>query len=228
MVTTSRLRHCIALGAAVFAVLLAVPNVSEAAILNGGFEDPDIAPTAYTYPDATLDDWTYSGGAGLINATVSPNAWWPGGSSPTGYGGDQFAFVQSDGTLSQTFSATPGLAAIDWLEAGRPNTGCCNGDQSYEVILNGIVIGSYSTTDGQNFTPESVNVDLLSSNILTFEGLLETDNTAFIDNVALATATPLPATWIMLLSGLTGLMLLTGFHGINSSMNAAGRYRRPV
>jgi hypothetical protein len=204
-----------ALATVVAGLVSSVANVSHAAILNGGFEDPIIAdqyptvsepytvPPSYVYPGpstpVTLDSWTYSGGAGLIDGT-QPGAFEPS-SQVTGFGGNQFAFVQGNGTLSQSFSATPGLATISWLEAGRPDTGCCNGDQSYTVDVDG-TIGTYSTFSGQNFTLETLSVVLGANNTITFQGLATTDETAFIDNVS---ATPLPATWTMMLIGLAGL-----------------------
>jgi hypothetical protein len=176
-------------------------------ITNGSFENPNIGVSNYEYPGGLLDSWTY-GGSALVNAS-GPSAWYPFGGPPSGFDGSQFAALQGSSTLSQTFNVTAGETAVpltlSWLAAGRQFTGCCNGAQSYEVLIDGNQVGSnFSTTSGTNFTSDSLNLSGLlttGSNTITFEGLSVADQTAFIDNVAISAA-PEPAAWAMMLAGL--------------------------
>ena len=131
-------------------------------ITNGGFEAPalasssasDFGPSAdfegnFVYPTLdpsspfTIDGWTYAAGidggaSGLIDTSQGYNAWYDSATPPSGFGGVQFAFIQEEGTLSQTFtSPSAGAVDVSWLEAGRPFFGDSeNGDQTYEVELN--------------------------------------------------------------------------------------------
>ena len=127
------------------AAVLSVPTVSRAATLisDGGFEGTPVTsfvpangvywvPPNYAYvpgaanASASAGPWTYndpsSGGAGLIANTGSGNPFY-GSAPPAGFAGNQFAFLQSGGSFSQTFAATPGAGVISWLEANRPNFG---------------------------------------------------------------------------------------------------------
>jgi hypothetical protein len=203
------------------AAVSAFSNVSNASIVNGSFEAPQVStyptsnppylvPPNYIYlPNGgsnpvTVDSWTYFGGAGLINGN-DPGAY----NGESGFDENQYAFIQGSGSyISQVFSATPGIGAIDWIQAGRPNTGCCNGDQTLDIFLNGNLVGAVASASGQVFTAESIaGVSLLSSNTLQFLGIVNADETAFIDNVSVITtsSTPLPSTWTMMLIGLAGL-----------------------
>lgn len=190
------------------ALLVTGASAADAAtdvVVNGGFE---ATPTSsYIYPNATVDSWTYVGGgnpgAGIINGTGG-TAWF--GSDPsTGFGGAQYAFVQSTGTLSQTFTAAKsGKFALSWLEGSRPVSygGCCNGDQKYTVSLNGAVLGSFATVSAQDFVAGGASGAVVAgqSYTISFKGLSPSDNTAFIDNVSGAVV-PEPATWSLLLAG---------------------------
>lgn len=189
---------------------LASGNAQAAEVLtNGSFEAPSIGGGNYTYPGlpygtvqgypATLAGWTYAGSA-LVGATGG-NAWY-GGSAPAGQDGAQFAALQGTSTLSQVFSTTGGIATLSWLAAGRPSFGCCNGNQSYNVLLNSNLLGTFSTVNGQAFGLNTINLNTLAAGTytLTFAGLATTDDTAFIDKVSLS-AVPEPATWAMMLLG---------------------------
>jgi hypothetical protein len=209
-------------------------------LVDASFESPVIGPPTYLaaplnfiYPGGTLGGWTFSplnntsvsdNGAGIINATGTSNWWdWPQGSSsgspPLGFDGNQFAFVQGNGNLSQTFlAASTGSFAASWLEGSRPDLtslGCtwCTGDESYEVLINGISVGMFSTLSGQNFELEtSLMFSMIMGQLytLTFQGLNTTGGAAsFIDlvNVEAAT-TPLPAALPLFATGLGGLGLL--------------------
>jgi hypothetical protein len=211
------------------AALTAYSGVSKAVVVNGGFEAPVVAtdfassppylvPPNYVYippnaapPPTTANSWTYNLGAGLINGD-NPGAF----DGASGYVGHQFAFIQGqDSYISQDFSATPGIGRIDWLQAGRPFHGCCNGDQILRVILNGVTLGDFASTSGQPFTAESIiGVTLATNNTLQFLGLVNADDTAFIDEVSV-TNTPLPATWTMMLIGFFGLGLFA-FRGMKN------------
>ncbi len=189
-------------------------------VINGGFENPALnsgynfggdayqPQPNYVYPGfyapQTVAGWTYSGGVGLIDTSQGSNAWY-GSTSPSGYGGNQYAFVQGQSTLLETFtSASAGGATLSWLEAGRPDLGPFAGDQTYEVIFNNALVGTFSTVSGQNFTPEMLSVLLLAgSNTLEFVGQSALDNTAFIDNVSISV--PELSTWAMLGLGFAAL-----------------------
>jgi hypothetical protein len=222
------LRNGLIAAASLMVAFTAHPGVSNAAVVNGGFESPLVSsfsssppflvPPNYVYipPNAgptptTADSWTYNLGAGLINGN-DPGAF----NGESGFVGNQYAFIQGQGSyISQVFSATPGIGQIDWLQAGRPFNGCCNGDQTLQIILNGNLVGTVSSASGQVFTAESIlGVTLLASNTLEFLGTVNADDTAFIDEVSVTT-TPLPATWTMMLIGFFGL----GFYAYRGMKN---------
>lgn len=215
--------------------LLSSPSKADY-ILNGGFEKPTPSdfppsppntplysnPPQYVYPGlggtATYEHWTYGPGSGLVNVDNPPNGWY-GNTPPAGFAGEQFAFLQGLGSLSQTFSATTGASTLSWLDAGRPNFGCCNGLQSYQVYLNDQLIGNYNTQNDQPFTLHSASVNLLGTNTLEFVGLVNGDSTAFFDQVNLAPV-PEPSTWAMMILGFCGLGLFA-YRRKNSSLRLA-------
>ena len=192
-------------------------------LTNGSFEAPALGTTPYVYPgnpnpslsggySSTENNWTY-GGSALVNTSVGFNAWYSPSSPPAGYDGSQFAALQGDSTLTQIFTApSAGLADISWLSAGRPNFDLIGGDQTYNVLLNGNLIGSFTTTDDEAFTSELRSGTLVAgTNTLSFVGTdltkLASDQTAFIDNVSV-TAVPEPMTLSIFGAGLAGAAAL--------------------
>jgi hypothetical protein len=214
MISKSLIASSLAIG---FVAIMA--SAGQASLItNGDFENPQLSsnhafgqnalpgtPNNYAYPGyfapTTVDGWTYNGGAGLIDTSQGANAWY-GANSPTGFSGNQYAFVQGTGALSQEFNAaTAGQATISWLTGSRPDFGAFNGNQTYEVLLNGNVIYTGSTSSGQNFTLMDATAALLAgSNTLEFLGLAKTDSTVFLDDVSVA-AVPEASTWVMMLLG---------------------------
>ena len=210
------------------ALLVGTVSASHANLItNGDFENPALNSTSsfgstayqppgitnYVYPGLTgaalLASWTYNGGAGLIDTSQGFNAWYQN-TSPSGFSGVQYAFVQSTGTLLQTFtSALGGLTTISWLEGSRPDLGSVNGNESYQVLLNGTQIYTNTTSSGQNFLSISAIGTLLSgANTLEFVGLSQNDSTVFLDNVSVA-AVPEASTWVMIILGFAGLGFVT-------------------
>ena len=220
--------------AAVFAGLAASsPAFSSTLLANGGFDDVSVATIAaanpglvfpyvnspnYVYPalpggPGTVGSWTFTngaiqpsgapdGGAGLVGTPPSGTPYFQG---PAALSGSQYAFVQDQGSLSQTFnSALAGATTITFDVAGRAWSG--HGSESLEAILNGVVIGSGTTSDFQGFQLVTLTGTLKAgSNTLEFLGLSQlTDQTAFIENVSVA-AVPEVSTWAMMILGFCGL-----------------------
>ena len=170
------LRNALVAAAALFSAVTTHSSVSHAAVVNGGFEFPLVntfvpndglyfVPPNYAYPahggpPVTFDSWTYNSGAGLITGP-NPGAF---GGEPS-FVGNQYAFIQSVGSsISQVFSATPGIGEIDWLQAGRPNQNPAFGNQTLQIYLNGILVGTVASTTGQDFIAKSISgVTLLTA-----------------------------------------------------------------
>jgi hypothetical protein len=214
MMTKSHLHSLLVAAAIAGAALVGSAAHAGELLTDGSFETPAIGGGNYTYPGtsngtispigATQGGWTFDGSA-LVGATGG-NAWY-GGSAPAGQDGAQFAALQSTGTLSQTFTMVGATLDLSWLSAGRPDFGCCNGDQTYEVLLNGVTEGTFSTASGQAFTGESLVVHGLSNGTaytLTFAGQVNADETSFIDHVSASGGVPEPAAWGLMIVGFGG------------------------
>lgn len=172
-------------------------NANANLISNGGFETSPNTPNAgnYIYPLAMYENWNYVGGAGVINATGS-SAWY-GATSPTGFDGSQYAFVQSLGSISSSFViGSNSSLVLNWLSGGRPFYGSYNGDQTYQVLIDNTLLGTFSTTSGQNFSSNTISgINLgAGTHTLTFAGQIQADESAFIDQVNLTANVPEPAT----------------------------------
>ena len=208
------LPHATKTALAALALLASAAAASAAPLLtNGSFESPALGATAYVYPGGLSASWNY-GGSALVNTSVGANAWY-GASAPAGYDLAQFAALQGTSTLSQIFNApSVGAASISWLSGGRPDFGSYAGDQTYDVLLNGNLLGSYFTTSGQAFASLFANGSLLAgANTLSFVGTDLSrggDQTAFIDNVSVTalTAAPEPITFSLFGAGLVGLVAM--------------------
>jgi hypothetical protein len=176
---------------------------------NGGFETQALTPGQYSYVTQPTD-WTGEG------ALVNAQGWsaWYGGSAPGGFGGNQFYALQSTSSLSQAFHYGGGALELDWLSGGRPYWGCCNGNQSYDVLIDDALLGTFSTVNGAAFTQIRQGISGLGigDHVLTFRGLARSDDTAFLDNVSLTelpresgnsavAGVPEPASWMTMLAG---------------------------
>ena len=198
------------------AVMAAGAAQAATLLTNGSFEAPDIGAGNYSYPglpfgtvnlaSPTQGGWTYSGAA-LVNATAG-NAWYAG-AGPTGKDGVQFVALQGAGGISQAFTASASTEHLGWLSAGRTAFGCCNGDQTYNVTLDGSAVGgAFSTVSNSNFSFNTLTLSGLTagaSYTLGFQGATAADETAFIDGVVLQDAafpTPPAAPTITQLSNL--------------------------
>ena len=234
------------LGAAAVLAGLAASSQSFASTLltNGGFDDVSIATVAAAYPGlvapyinspnfvypagpngpGTVGSWTFTngpiqpsgypdGGAGLVGTPPSAGSSFQG---PAALSGSQYAFLQDQGSLSQTFSSSvAGATTITFDVAGRASTG--HGSESLEALLNGVVIGSGTTTRFPGLRADHAYRDLeRRHNTLEFLGLTQlTDQTAFIENVNVA---PVPeiSTWAMMIFGFATLGFL-GYRRRNTS-----------
>ncbi len=183
------------MAAAAAAALLSAQGAQAASNLltDGSFEANNLGTGNYAYPAGTLGAWTYSGSA-LVNASGA-SAWYSG-SGPSGKDGVQFAALQGQGSLTQSFTATAATEHLGWTSAGRTAFGCCNGDQNYDITLNGSAVGgAFSTISNSNFSLNTLTLGGLTvgqTYTLGFQGLVSADQTAFIDNVVLQDA-PIPA-----------------------------------
>lgn len=208
--------------AAAASVLVGAGMAHGANLLNdGSFENYNIGTGNYTYPGlpyGTISPigstpvagaWTYNGAA-LVNASGG-NAWY-GGSPPAGQSGVQFAALQNNATLTQSFTAAASTENLGWLSAGRA---CCSAmNQSYDVsVLQGVstvfTSNAFTTTAGSNFGFNSVALTGLTTGqvyTLSFNGLTNTaDQTAFLDDVVLQNAAFPPAPVAPTITRLTNL-----------------------
>jgi hypothetical protein len=185
-------------------------DASTNLVKNGDFEAPSLTASPpphfnkkatvdlpyYVRPAGKISSWTYTRtrartGAGILNTTANPNPWY-GDASPTGYSGVQYVFLQSADNIYQDFKVEfPRTYKVSWLDAGRPAGGNYDGNQTYQLVVNGAVEGTFQTTSGQNFAQRSVEVTLSEgTNRIAFFGMPpdDKDHTAFLDAVSVSPA----------------------------------------
>ncbi len=158
-----------------------------------GFETPSIGAGNHQYNPSGAA-WSFSGaspnGSGIAangSAFSNPNA-------PEGV---QAAFVQEYGTISQAISGfTPGTHYVVFFSAAeRPDNGVVSlGGESWNVTIDGTVIGSYNPGTGatsyQNYA--AAFTATATNETLAFVGtdLAGGDNTVFIDSVRFTPGLP--------------------------------------
>ncbi|HEY1786822.1 MAG TPA: DUF642 domain-containing protein [Verrucomicrobiae bacterium] len=149
-------------------------------IPNFGFETPSLGSGNYQY-NPSGGSWTFNGtspnGSGIVangSAFANPN-------SPEGV---QAAFLQEDGSISQTITGfTTGTNyMISFFAAQRPNNA-----QSWNLKINGTVIASFNPGAGATTygTYTATFTATAASQTVAFVGtdLAGGDNTIFIDDV---------------------------------------------
>jgi len=144
------------------------------------FETPALTAGTggYAY-NPTGTAWTFTGNAG-----VSAN-----GSSLTSGNPDapefaQVAFVRQTGSFQQTVNLSAGQYALTFKIAQRGNSGL--NSQRVRVLVDGVSAGEFTPTSTSYVSEGTSWVALAAGNhTFTFQGMETTDQTAFIDAIAL-------------------------------------------
>lgn len=216
--------------------LLAVAHPAHAStniVQDGGFETPVTLTTGNYVYDPTGSPWAFTGNSGVVKP---PSDFESGNSTgPTGYGGSQYAFIQSNatggtgaaGVFTQTFNLSAATTYnLSFLYAGRNGVPSNDGKANDFVTLDGAIgqgnlfSENFSTTDNQAFTSSGGSFTTVSggSYTLTFSNTSTSstggDHTSFIDNVDVSAA-PEP-------SQVAGLAL-TGFGALGLILTARKR-----
>lgn len=196
-----------------------------AQVLDGSFEQHQVGSTnQYQYsrfqagppttPAARFSSpWFFGASTGLINGTGS--AFNTLGSIPDG---SQVAFFQGKGSFIEQAirGLTPGRYTLSFYTAGRQNSGCCDGNTSFNVTYRGTVIGSSTTSSFDQWTLNTFTFNALAGpGELRFVNTSTSgDHTFFLDAVSIgsitsqATTAPEPATIALVGSGLVTLLVM--------------------
>ena len=177
--------------------LIATPSASS--VGDFGFETPNIGPGNYAY-DPSGAAWTFMGSPGDGSGILANGSAFSNPNAPEGV---QAAFVQENGTMTQTISGfVPGTNyTINFLAAERPGN-----TQSWNVTINGTIVGSYNPgPSATTYAPYSASFTATAAaETLAFVGtdLAGGDNTIFIDDVQIAgLANTVPATAVDVVGG---------------------------
>ena len=132
----------------------------------------------------TGSPWTFSGSAGISGN----NSGFTSGNPPAPQG-TQVAFLQTTGSFSQTVAGwAAGSYVLTFDAAQRGNYQASH--QDFQVLVDGTVVGTFtpSGTSYQSYSTAAFTVTA-GSHTIKFQGLDSAggDNTAFVDDVALAT-----------------------------------------
>ena len=159
-------------------VAIAAANV----VGDGSFEVPTLAANAFQYspPLSTGQPWQFGAGTGVASNGSAFTSY-----NPVAPDGNQVAFIQSGGSMSQSVNLNAGTYTISFLAAQRVGQ---SHYQQIEVLVGGTSVGTItpSTTGYGLYETSSFTVTAGTFNI-EFLGLNPWggDNTALIDDVQL-------------------------------------------
>ncbi len=163
---------------------VAVAQVSTASVADPGFEQVVVGAGQFQY-DPTGSPWAFSGSSGISGN----NSGFTSGNPPAPQG-SQVAFLQAAGSFSQSVTGwAAGSYVLSFDAAQRGNFGTSN--ENFSVLIDGNVVGSFtpSGTSYQSYSTAAFTVTA-GAHTITFQGLDSAggDNTAFLDQVAVAPA----------------------------------------
>jgi hypothetical protein len=159
--------------------------VALAGLANPSFETPNVGTGGFEYNPNGAGTWTFSANSGI---QANGSAW----GAPAAPAGTQTAFLQitggtDNGNMYETCFCTPGTYSVAFDAALRASN---NGSISFNVVLDGTVLGTYSPTTTSSFTAyttSSFTTTTAACHTLQFiaVGTTAVDATVFIDNVSL-------------------------------------------
>ena len=163
-------------------------SATPGAFADAGFETP-LVPSYQYSPSGS--GWTFSAQAGSSGAGITANGSPFTTGNPNAPEGNQVAFLQGNGSISQTFGGLiPGASyQLSFYAAERNNVYGQQAGQTWEVLLDGSVIGNYTPTESaQSYTLYTANFTASSATNHTIEFLATAggDNTVFIDDLSLS------------------------------------------
>ena len=167
------------------------------AVGDASFEAVSAGSSGYVY-NPSGSAWTFSPqGSNTGSGVTGNNSPFTSG-DPNAPQGSQVAFLQSAGTISQAISfAAAGSYQISFDAIQRGNNN--HGGENFEVLVDGNVVGTFQPS-GSSYQLETTAAFTVGagSHTITFEGLdsVGGDNTAFLDAVSIAVASPVAATYV--------------------------------
>ena len=168
------------------------PVASAATFADAGFETNPAGSGFFGFVSApTGSAWNFTGQAGVsANKTAFTQY------NPSAPEGRQVAFLQNQGSISQTINnLAAGTYHIDFAMAQRTNW--TNTPETFQVLVDKQVVGTYTTSGGTYQSKSSGSVTLGSGrHTFTFQGLNSSgDSTVLLDNISLvAEGTSSPGT----------------------------------
>jgi Protein of unknown function (DUF642) len=174
---------------------------SPADILDPGFESPIQATGASTL-DPTSSPWTFTGTAGLAGNGSAITA-----NDPSAPQGNQVAYLEQTGTISQTMDYFPAAGAYQ-LSFSAAQSGTNGGnDEEVQVQVDGTVVGTFTPANSAYATYTTGTFNLTAGpHTVTFLGVDPSgaNVTALLDQVSInnvaSTAAPLTRGFVNLLS----------------------------
>jgi len=154
-------------------------------INDGSFEAPGLAAKTFQYaPNGS--PWQFSGSAGVSN---NASAFTSG--NPNAPDGSQVAFLQGTGSMSQSVYLNAGSYSLSFQAAQRAGSAQAHYEE-IQVLVDGAQVGVATPASAQYGLYQTANVTVTAGTHTTkFIGVnpLGGDNTAFVDQVAIALAT---------------------------------------
>jgi hypothetical protein len=158
--------------------------VSISSVGDSGFEQVAVGTGKFQY-DPTGSPWAFSGSSGISGN----NSGFTAGNPPAPQG-SQVAFLQGTGSFTQSITGwAPGCYVLTFNAAQRKNSQATQ--QNFSVLIDGRAVGTFtpSSTSYQSYSTAAFTFTG-GPHTITFQGLDSAggDNTAFIDQVAIAPA----------------------------------------
>ena len=146
-----------------------------------GFDSAGTAQNGHRYAYSPQDTaWSFSSQAGV----TGNNTDFTNGNAPSP-SGQQVAFLQNQGSVSQATTWSAGHYLVHFQLAQRANYGAA---QVVQVLIDGAVVGTFAPT-GSSYQAETTTsfVVTAGTHTLTFRGTrADADSTAFVGDVAIA------------------------------------------